>query len=74
MNADSGLPQTMEATSLLAREIGKKLFSVLLKPEDDLNTSVPFSQLGMDSLVGVEMGSWWRQAFGFNISVLELLG
>jgi hypothetical protein len=28
----------------------------------------------MDSLVGVEMRSWWRQAFGFDISVLELLG
>ncbi|KAJ5382382.1 hypothetical protein N7517_000293 [Penicillium concentricum] len=28
----------------------------------------------MDSLVGVEMRSWWRQAFGFDIRVLELLG
>jgi hypothetical protein len=28
----------------------------------------------MDSLVGVEIRSWWRQAFGFDISILELLG
>ena len=28
----------------------------------------------MDSLVSVEMRSWWRQVFGFDISVLELLG
>jgi hypothetical protein len=28
----------------------------------------------MDSLVSVEMRSWWRQAFGFDITVLKLLG
>jgi hypothetical protein len=39
-----------------------------------MDTSASLSQLGMDSLVGVEMRSWWRQAFGFGISVLELLG
>lgn len=60
--------------AFLAREVGRKLFSFLLKSEEDLNTSVPLSQLGMDSLVGVEMRSWWRQAFGFDITVLELLG
>jgi hypothetical protein len=27
----------------------------------------------MDSLVSVEMRSWWRQAFGFDITMLELL-
>jgi NAD(P)-dependent dehydrogenase (short-subunit alcohol dehydrogenase family)/aryl carrier-like protein len=63
-----------DSSKFLAREIGKKLFSFLLRSEDDLDTSVSLTQLGMDSLVGVEMRSWWRQAFGFDISVLELLG
>lgn len=63
-----------EATTFLAQEIGKKLFMFLLKSPEDLDTSASLSQLGMDSLVGVEMRSWWRQAFGFDISVLELLG
>lgn len=72
--SDAALLREPGAATLLAREIGRKLFSFLLKAEEDLNTSVPLSQLGMDSLVGVEMRSWWRQAFGFDITVLELLG
>ena len=63
-----------ESAGLLAREIGNKLFNFLLKTGEDLNTSLPLSQLGMDSLVGVEMRSWWRQAFGFDITVLEMMG
>ncbi|KAH0435679.1 polyketide synthase [Colletotrichum camelliae] len=71
--SDTSVLKTEESTSLLAREIGRKLFGFLLRSDEDLNTTVPLSQLGMDSLVGVEMRSWWRQAFGFDISVLELL-
>lgn len=72
--SDTSVLKTEESTNLLAREIGRKLFGFLLRSDEDLNTTVPLSQLGMDSLVGVEMRSWWRQAFGFDISVLELLG
>lgn len=72
--SDAALLKAPDTPGFLAREVGRKLFSFLLKPEEDLNTSVPLSQLGMDSLVGVEMRSWWRQAFGFDITVLELLG
>ncbi|KAF4976126.1 hypothetical protein FZEAL_7145 [Fusarium zealandicum] len=72
--SDTSILKTDESANLLAIEIGKKLFSFLLRSDEDLNTTVPLSQLGMDSLVGVEMRSWWRQAFGSDISVLELLG
>ncbi|KAF5665038.1 polyketide synthase [Fusarium denticulatum] len=72
--SDMSILKTEESVNLLAIEIGKKLFSFLLRSDEDLNTTVPLSQLGMDSLVGVEMRSWWRQAFGSDISVLELLG
>lgn len=72
--SDASLLKAPDTAAFLAKEVGRKLFSFLLKPLEDLNTSVPLSQLGMDSLVGVEMRSWWRQAFGFDITVLELLG
>lgn len=72
--SDTSLLKAPDTAAFLAKEVGRKLFSFLLKPEEDLNTSVPLSQLGMDSLVGVEMRSWWRQAFGFDITVLELIG
>jgi Phosphopantetheine attachment site len=28
----------------------------------------------MDSLMAIELRRWWKQAFGFDISVLEIMG
>jgi hypothetical protein len=72
--SDAGTLKADDVVAFLAREIGKKLFSFLLRSDEDMDTSVPFSKLGMDSLVGVEMRSWWRQTFSFDITVLELMG
>ena len=71
---DGTVLQTEETATLLGKEIGRKLFSFLLRSDDDLDLVIPLSQLGVDSLVAVEMRAWWRQAFGFDISVLEFLG
>jgi hypothetical protein len=71
--ADPSSLKSSEAASFLAREIGKKLFSLLLKPEEDLDTSMSLPDLGMDSLVGIEVRNWWKQVFGFDTSVLEML-
>ncbi|KAL0935770.1 KR domain-containing protein [Colletotrichum truncatum] len=71
---DEGLLKEEGAVDFLAREIGKKLFTLVLRPEDEIQTSVALADLGMDSLVAIEMRSWWRATFGFNISMLELLG
>ncbi|KAL8914311.1 MAG: hypothetical protein Q9171_001031 [Xanthocarpia ochracea] len=62
------------SAAFLATEIGKRLFDLLMRLEEDLNTSLSLSDLGMDSLVGIELRTWWKQVFGFKISVLELLG
>jgi aryl carrier-like protein len=72
--ADPSLLKSAEAAKLLAVEIGKKLFDLLLKPQDELNTSLPLVDLGLDSLVAIELRAWWKQAFSFDITVLEMLG
>lgn len=72
--ADIALLRSPEASKLFAIEIGKKLFDLLLKPEDDLNTSLPLVDLGLDSLVALELRVWWKQVFSFDITVLEMLG
>ncbi|KAL4789956.1 putative polyketide synthase [Aspergillus venezuelensis] len=64
---------TSGAASFFATEIGKRLFRLLLKDERDLNTSLALSDLGLDSLVAIELRAWWKGAFGFDISVLEML-
>ena len=71
---DDNVVQTEETAAFLGKEIGRKLASFLLRSDDDLDMVIPLSQLGVDSLVAVEMRAWWRQAFGFDITVLEFLG
>lgn len=63
-----------DTAKTLAYEIGRKLFSLVLRSDDEIQTSASLADLGMDSLVAIEMRSWWRATFGFNISMLELLG
>ncbi|WQF80921.1 Putative Acyl transferase domain superfamily, phosphopantetheine binding ACP domain, thiolase [Colletotrichum destructivum] len=71
---DEELLKDPEAVGFLAHEIGKKLFTLVLRPEEEIQTSVALADLGMDSLVAIEMRTWWRVTFGSNISMLELLG
>lgn len=71
---DSSILKAPESSILLANEIGKKLFDLLLKAVEDLDITRSLADLGMDSLVAIEMRSWWKQVFGFDISVLEMLG
>lgn len=62
-----------ETSALLAREFGKKLFALLLKPDEEPNLDSSLAELGLDSLIAVEMRAWWRQVFEVDISVLEML-
>lgn len=71
---DAGRLREAATSHTLAREIGRKLLALIMKPEEDLVTSTPLANLGMDSLVAIEMRTWWRQTFGFDISVLEIMG
>jgi aryl carrier-like protein len=72
--ADPAILKTPRAASYFAQEIGKRLFGLLLRDDRDLNTGLALVDLGLDSLVAIELRAWWKQAFGFDISVLEMLG
>ncbi|KAJ5104223.1 Acyl transferase/acyl hydrolase/lysophospholipase [Penicillium argentinense] len=72
--ADATFLTKEDAAHFLAVEIGKKVFSLLLKPEEDLMTWCSLPELGMDSLVAIEVRQWWKTIFEFDISVLEMLG
>ncbi|KAI9713353.1 MAG: Type I Iterative PKS [Chrysothrix sp. TS-e1954] len=71
---DPNLLKSTDSTTLLAREIGKKLFSLLLRPEDeDIDISINTANLGLDSLIAIELRGWWKLNLGFDITVLEML-
>nr|APX44011.1 polyketide synthase [Pestalotiopsis microspora] len=70
---DAELLKTSAAAQLLATEIGHKVLELLIKPEEDLNLQIGLTSMGLDSLVAIEVRTWWKQAFGLDVTVLELL-
>jgi aryl carrier-like protein len=58
----------------LAFETGQKINDFLLRPDAEVNVSLTLSQIGLDSLTAIELRRWFRQAFGLQISVLEIMG
>lgn len=62
------------AATVLANEIGKTLFGFLMRDIDSLNLEDSPRSLGVDSLVSIELRSWFRSRLGFEITVLEILG
>ncbi|KAI1110618.1 hypothetical protein F5Y14DRAFT_345509 [Nemania sp. NC0429] len=59
--------------ALFALGIGRKLFKLLLKADQEPDITLGLSELGLDSMVAVEMRAWWKLTFGLEITVLEML-
>ena len=64
---------TNDAVTFLATEIGKALYGLMMLDEDSLNLQDPPNALGVDSLLSIEIRSWFRQQLGLEITVLEIL-
>ncbi|KAI0131573.1 KR domain-containing protein [Daldinia grandis] len=68
--------QTMSLSSSRFR-FRNKLPGLLVKPvegDNEIDINRTLQEMEFDSLVAVEMSSWWKSTFGFDISVLEMLG
>ncbi|KAH7206067.1 hypothetical protein DER44DRAFT_809931 [Fusarium oxysporum] len=70
---DPSILNSHESVNTLALEIGKKLASLLLTGDVDPDTSTNTADMGLDSLVAIELRGWWKLTFGFEISTLEML-
>ena len=69
-----GLEDEEENAEFLAGQIGKQLLNfMLLTDSEEIDVSKAPSDLGVDSLVSIEIRNWWRQMFGLEINVLEIL-
>ena len=62
-----------DSVEYLAQEIGKKILSFTTRPDDDIDTTLGLVQVGLDSLVAIELRRWWKQSFGAEVSVLEIM-
>lgn len=62
------------SSELLARAIGARVSKYLMmKDAQQVDMSLSLAAMGVDSLVSIELRNWWRQAFGVDVSVLELM-
>ncbi|OTA83804.1 hypothetical protein M434DRAFT_400620 [Hypoxylon sp. CO27-5] len=76
VTTEGGISLLKEASSLdfLAHEIGRKIYDFLLRPDEEVDTSMTLAQMGLDSLMAIELRRWFKGAFGLTLSALEIIG
>lgn len=73
MKMDPSILSHQESTDLIAEEIGRQIYVLMLRPVDSLDVATTLNELGMDSLVMIEMRGWIKRNLEIEISTLELL-
>lgn len=66
--------QSPASFEFLAHEIGKTLFSFMMRGEEPLDLDSPLAALGIDSLVSIELRNWFRQRLGLDFTVINIVG
>lgn len=70
---DPATLQLEESRDFLAGQIRGRVSTFLMSADDDLDEGTTLNDIGMDSLMVIELRNWWRHNLGSDISVLELL-
>jgi len=72
--AEPGKLDNKTSPELLAGAIGVRVSKFLMKDEqENVDLSQTLAAIGVDSLVAIELRNWWKQSFGVEVSVLELM-
>lgn len=66
--------QSEETTTFLATHIGKTLCKFQLRHDTDLDLEARLTDLGMDSLISIEIRAWIRQWLGVDLATLDIMG
>ncbi|KAI0378980.1 hypothetical protein F5Y04DRAFT_290700 [Hypomontagnella monticulosa] len=76
LTGEDGKALLKEESSLnfLGHEIGRKIYDFLLRPDEEVDVTVTLAQMGLDSLMAIELRRWFKGAFGLTLSVLEIVG
>ena len=66
--------KTSQSIEILAKEIGKRIFALMLKDTEEVNIEMEIRDMGMDSLMAIELRRWWWQTFRVEVSVMDIMG
>lgn len=62
-----------EAEAVVGSAIKSKLSKALALPEEDIDEAKPLHKYGVDSLVAVELSSWFKKEIQSEIGVLDIM-
>ncbi|KAK0392639.1 hypothetical protein NLU13_2134 [Sarocladium strictum] len=62
-----------EAVQLITSALAKRLATLMMMPEDDIDTGKPLSSYGVDSLVAVEVRNWIAKEAVVEVSVFDVM-
>lgn len=75
-NNDPAELDTPASARFLAGQIARRVLGFLMRDDDqshvDGSLSSSLGELGMDSLMTIEIRNWWRRTFGVSVSLLQL--
>jgi aryl carrier-like protein len=63
-------PNTLDELTDL---IGKHVYTLMLQSAEEIDKQQTLEGLGIDSLVTIEIRTWWKRSLGFEVSTLEIL-
>lgn len=63
-----------EASALIVEALTLKLCKVLSLSESDIDKNKPFHEYGVDSLVAVELRSWFSKEMQADVAVFDIMG
>lgn len=64
----------VEAVDIITGAIVLKLCKALSSNESDIDTSKPLHSYGVDSLVAVELRTWFMREIGSDVAVFDIMG
>lgn len=68
------LLQDASSTQVVAKEIARQVSVYTMRGGDqDVDLTSSLQDFGVDSLVSIELRNWWKQAFGADVTVLQLM-
>ena len=73
ISTDRSLLKSEAGLELITREIGTCIYGFMLRSIEEMDVAQPLTELGIDSLITVEIRNWWRRKLGIEINTLEIL-